>query len=108
MTMHEQLGVSTDSLFGVSLDKAVHQVRDAGFRVFELIPADFQGAGGFPYTDLNPGVWPRDCDGARIEQLRQMLSCFSQVTIHAPHLGTMFGSAESAALCLRTRTAPGL
>jgi sugar phosphate isomerase/epimerase len=92
MNIPDQLGVSTDSLFGVSLDAAVQQLRNCGFSVFELIPADFQGAGGFPYTELNPGVWPYDCDEAETERLREQLSCFQTLTLHAPHLGTMFGS----------------
>lgn len=92
MSLYDQLGVSTDSLFGVSLDTAVRQLHDAGFPVFELIPADFQGAGGFPYSALNPGVWPDDCDEAETERLRDQLSCFDTLTLHAPHLGTMFGS----------------
>lgn len=103
MRLAEQLGVSTDSLFGVSLEEAVRQVHGAGFQVFELIPADFQGAAGFPYSDLNPGVWPRDCDEARIEQLRQVLSCFSQVAVHAPHLGTMFGKGHQRGSVSRIR-----
>lgn len=94
MTLRERIGVSTDSLFGVSLDVAIDQICRAGFQTFELILADFQASGGFPCSDLNPGVWPRDCTEANIERLKQKLACFAQITVHAPHLGTMFGSGN--------------
>ena len=92
MELGRRIGVSTDSLFDVSFDEAIDLLIDAGFDALEIIPADFQGAGGFPYTSLNPGIWPRTCPGAERDRIRERLSCFSQVTVHAPHLGVDIGS----------------
>ena len=92
MELAKRIGVSTHSLFSVTMDEAISQIRNAGFDTFELVPADFQGAGGFPYSDLNPGVWPRECTPDQRAELRGKLGCFSQVTVHAPHLGVLFGS----------------
>lgn len=92
MEFAQRIGVSTDSLFDVSFDDAIQCVADAGFHTFEIVPADFQGAGGFPYSRLNPGVWPRTFGQPQRRQLRETLQCFDLVTVHAPHLGVDIGS----------------
>jgi len=92
MTLTQRIGVSTDSLFDVSFDEAMAQLAGAGFETFEIIPADFQGAGGFPYSRLNPGVWPRTFGKDQRRRLKDTLGAFSQVTVHAPHLGVDIGS----------------
>lgn len=92
MSFADRVGVSTDSLFDVSLDRAVRLLSDAGFTAFEIVPADFQAAGGFPYSRLNPGVWPRTCSSEQRAALRERLSCFSRLSVHAPHLGVDIAS----------------
>ena len=92
MEFSQHIGVSTDSLSDVSFDEAIQRVADAGFCTFEIVPADFQGAGGFPYSRPNPGVWPRTFGQAERRQLRETLKCFGLVTVHAPHLGVDIGS----------------
>ncbi len=87
-----RIGISTDALFDVTLDEAIASVSESGFDTFEIVPADFQGAGGFPFTGKNPGVRPGTFDKSEREHLKKKLSCFSQVTVHAPHIGVNIGS----------------
>jgi len=94
MKIDERIGVSTHALFDLTIDQAIIDISKSGFNTFEIIPADFQGAGGFPFTWKNPGVWPRTFGKEKREELKHKLSCFSQVTVHAPHIGVDIGSCN--------------
>ena len=87
MEFSRRIGVSTDSFYDISLDEAIDLLQKAEFGTFEIIPADYMGAGGYPYSALNPGMWMRDFGQSQRRELRKKLGCFDLVTVHAPHLG---------------------
>ena len=87
MQIADRIGVSTHVLPGVTLSEAIRRVADAGFRTFQIVPADFQAVVGFPEMIPNAGVWPRTFGKKQREALRRELEVFDLVTVHSPHLG---------------------
>lgn len=85
--IESRIGISTHVLPGVSLDEAINAVARAGFRAFELVPADWQCVVGHPRMIRNAGVWPRTFGKTERAALRKQLEVFEIVTVHSPHLG---------------------
>jgi len=91
----DRFGASTHFLpakYGETLYQAIDAVYEAGIRGFELVPADYQGNIGAPYTIKNVGLWPRSFGKKERELLRKKLEIFSFCTIHSPHLGINIAS----------------
>ena len=90
-----RFGVSTHFLpatHGETLLRAIEMVRAAGFGGFELVPADYQGNIGYPYTVRNVGVWPRTFGKEARSELAEALRPFAFVTVHSPNLGVNIAS----------------
>ncbi|MFH0965945.1 MAG: sugar phosphate isomerase/epimerase family protein [Planctomycetota bacterium] len=85
--IQDRVGVSTHVLPGITLPEAIRRVSGAGFRTFEIVPADFHAVVGHPKMLRNAGVWPRTFRGRKREKLRKELEVFDEVTVHSPHLG---------------------
>jgi sugar phosphate isomerase/epimerase len=66
--LRRQVGISTLSLRGVTLEKAIHLMRGAGFSVFELVPHIYGGPEGFGRF--------------RWKEIAKRLECFEFVTVH--------------------------
>lgn len=91
----DRFGISTHFLpatHGESLFDAIDMVLAAGFEGFELVPADYQGTIGYPYTIKNVGLWPRTFGKEARSELRDKLSPFAFVTVHSPNLGVNIAS----------------
>jgi sugar phosphate isomerase/epimerase len=67
-------------------------VEAAGIRGFELVPADYQGTIGYPYTARNVGLWPRAFGKEARGELHDKLRAFAFVTVHSPNLGVNIAS----------------
>jgi sugar phosphate isomerase/epimerase len=83
--IEDQIGISTHSLPGVTLEEAIDSVRNGGFNTFELVPATYQGVVGSPRIP-NAGLWPRGYTTEQRRELKDRLSCFKYVTVHFPHM----------------------
>ncbi len=93
----DRFGISTHFLpatHGESLFDAIDMVLAAGFQGFELVPADYQGTIGYPYTTRNVGLWPRTFDNEARAELRDRLRSFTFVTVHSPNLGVNIASVN--------------
>jgi sugar phosphate isomerase/epimerase len=89
----ERFGVSTLWMPGLSLEAAIQHSRDAGFGVFELISADWQAVVGAPPV-VSPGVWPRTTGDAQRAALKEKLSGFRHVVVHAHHIDLNIASVN--------------
>jgi len=89
--IEKQFAMSTHflpSTRGETLFDAIKLVHQAGFSGFELVPADYQGNMGFPYTKLNVGLWPRDFSSSQRKELKDALKVFDFVTLHVHLIGS--------------------
>ena len=95
MPLTHRIGISTHFLpaaHGEDIWAAMQQVLESGLRGFELVPADYQGQLGNPYTIRNVGIWPRAFRREQRERMRGVFAQFDTVTIHSPHLGLNISS----------------
>lgn len=91
--IEDRVGVSSFWMPGVSLEEAINLASAKGFKSFEVVPADFQGVVGYPYTMTSAGVWLRTCSKERRSNLiKRLKENFKIVTVHAPHLGVNIAS----------------
>ena len=73
------------STHGEDIFRAIELVHGAGFRGFEIVPSLDQAQLGFPYSHPNVGIDLLDAEERDIDRLKDALSVFDWVTIHAPH-----------------------
>ncbi|MDD5698755.1 MAG: sugar phosphate isomerase/epimerase [Victivallaceae bacterium] len=94
--MKEKIGISTwflPATGGESFSDITAMIAEAGFNGLE-ISLGFGGTIGHPYTIPSIGLWPRDFDRGKRKRLRDELSGFDFVTVHAPHVGINIASVN--------------
>jgi len=94
MNIADRIGVSSFWMPGISLEEGINTALEKGFKTFEVVPADFQGVVGYPYTKPSPPLWLRTLSKERKRDLIAMLNNFKIVTVHGPHLGVNIASVN--------------
>lgn len=97
LPIERRIGVSTHfmpSIHGEDLFDGIEAARAAGFAGFELVPSEDQGQMGFPHNAFDVGVDLLDASDGTLDRLREALSAFDWVTVHAPHLDWNLSSAN--------------
>lgn len=85
MELADRIGVSTISLSGIEAEQAIDAIAEAGFKTIEML-ASVATHCAIGHPDLlkpSPGLWPRAWDQEGRARLREKLSRFSVVTLHA-------------------------
>lgn len=83
------IGISTHfmpSTHNETIHDAIRMVSEAGFKGFEVVPSLDQAQLGYPFNYPNVGFDLFEATSKQIAELKQALSVFDWVTVHAPHL----------------------
>lgn len=95
--MTEKIGISTWFLPATkkeTFSEAAAMVKKAGFNGLE-IALGAGGTVGYPYTIPSVGLWPRNFDKEKRMRLREELSAFDFLTVHAPHVAVNIASVNA-------------
>jgi sugar phosphate isomerase/epimerase len=93
MDHRPEFGVSTFWLQGISIEEAIERSLKQGFTAFEVTTSSL-GIVGFP-AKPSAGVDLFSCDKEARKVLREALSPFSSVSVHACHFGVNIASVNS-------------
>ncbi len=96
-SIEDRIGISTHFMpatHGEEIFQAIDLVHQAGFKGFEIVPTLDQAQVGYPENYPNVGIDLFEVQPQDIERLKQALSVFDWVTVHAPHLDWNLASAN--------------